>query len=565
MESRTSVASPAVAASQLFDVVVFAGGKADGLRPLCDNEPKPMLCICNQPMIWYCLYPWYAAGCRTFFVTVNEDYAALQSYLHRVFHDVEFVFVLVPFTQNEAPSTTCDVVKAYLEHKESLLPSKLGHARDALLLSCDTLLPGLDLEPFIRNFYCSVASVSVLLFRPLKNTHTPAAAGTKANRKHDTGFPPKPYTFRYTCTAYEELDEAVNGTSTANSRGDGETDRDTNGPCSYRLHIMCPYEERLRPYVSMGFGARRPNLTFACDTTDAHVYLVRHWALHAIADSAGEGRSVQRDCIPFFALNQHSTINEKHSLFARPENKIKYNIPKHWLFERDCFVNFLNASPGPVLPAEADNLLVCCTIYDERPETYMRAYRVRTCEDYIAVNKEIIFSKCLLHGANETMPRSATSGTAKYTHPPPHQQQQPQSIQRPSQSFMGKQSIYRAVNSSRFPFSAMALSGLVSDSAFTIRADDVSRGITVIHSFLRTSPTCKATIARSIIGNNVTLGPDVRISNSIILDNAEIGAGATISNSVIGSSAMVTAGVKVMNCTVGPQCLVESHRIEKAI
>ncbi|RNF17441.1 GDP-mannose pyrophosphorylase [Trypanosoma conorhini] len=566
MEFKTAVASPALAASQLFDIVVFAGGTADGLSPLCNNEPKPMLRICNQPMIWYCLYPWYAAGCRTFFVSVNEDSAALQRYLRREFADVEFVFVLVPFTQNEAPSTTCDAVNAYLKHKDSLLPSKLGHARDALLLSCDTLLPGLDPEPFIRNFYCSVASVSVLLFRPLKSARASASAEAKGGGKgHGATFSPKPYTFRYTCTAYEEIDEAVSGAPAANSVEGGEAAADASGPCSYRLHLMCPYEERPEPHISMGFAGRRPNLTFASDTMDAHAYLVRHWALHAIADSAGEGKSVQRDSIPFFARSQHSTVNENQSLFIRPESKIRYNIPKHWLFERDCFVNFLNASPGTALPAEADNLIVCCTIYDERPEQCMRVYRVRTREDYIAVNNEILAANCHLHEANKTLRRSGTGSGFKQPPPPPYQQLRLRPTHKPSHEPMGKKAVDAALGAAPFPLSAMALSSLVRNSAFTVQKKDFVKKITVIHSFLRTAPTCKATIARSIVGNNVTLGPDVHIDNSIILDNAEIGAGAIITNSVIGSSAMVNAGVKVVNCTVGPQCLVESDEADRII
>ncbi|PWV00795.1 hypothetical protein C4B63_6g259 [Trypanosoma cruzi] len=570
MQFKTTVASPSLAASHLFDVVVFAGGTADSLSPLCNNEPKPMLCICNRPMIWYCLYPWYAAGCRTFFVSVNEDYAALQSYLRREFSDVEFVFVLVPFTQNEAPSTTCDVVKAYLKHKESLLPNKLGHARDALLLSCDTLLPGLDPEPFIRNFYCSVASVSVLLFRPLKGTRSSTATeasssgGAKTNKGHGAGFPVKPYVYRYTCTAYEETDEDDNGASTTNLGEDGEAVGDTKGACSYRLHFMCPYEERQELRISMGFAGRRPNLTFSSDTMDAHAYLVRHWALNAIAESAGKGMSVQRDSIPFLARSQHSIVNENKMTFLRPDGKIKYNIPKHWLLESDSSVNFLNASPGPVLPSEADNLLVCCTIYEERPEKCMRVYRVRTREDYIAVNQEILAAKCQLLEMNEVNGRNSMRISSRSTRASQQKERLGQT-QRVLRTSMERKSINTAAGSAGLPFSAFALSGLVSNATFTVHKTDTSRQINIIHSFLRTEPTCKATIARSIVGNNVTLGPEVRITNSIILDNAEIGAAAIISNSVIGSSAMVNSGVRVVSCTVGPQCLVESNETDRVI
>ncbi|KEG10107.1 GDP-mannose pyrophosphorylase [Trypanosoma grayi] len=555
MQAHATVAHPSVAVSLLFDVVVFAGGTAPGLSPLCDNEPKPMLCICNRPMIWYCLYPWIAAGCRTFYLCVNEDYAALQSYLCREFPSVAFVFVLIPLTQNETPSTTCDVVKAYLKHKDSLKPDKLGQPRDALLLSCDTLLPGLNVEHFIRNFYCSVAAVSVLLFRPLASTRTASSLATSPmngpkSSKGQGGAPSvKPYTYRYTCTAYEEegTEETADGGDVQGLKS-GESDSAAGNGTNvhhHRLHFICPYEDSPAPRISLGFTARRPNLTFAADTIDAHAYLVRHWVMHHIAESAGEGMTLQRDCIPFLARSQHSTVNAELDVFLRPDSKIKFSIPKHWLFEGDSSVQTLNACPGSVLPAEADNLLVCCSIYEERENEAMRVYRVRTREDFLAVNHEILAAKSDLLELGETA--ANVPGTQ---HQHPHQQQQRKSS--------GKKGMEAIVGPVLPPAGALTLSYLLPDSPFNLQAKKGSQQVQIKSSFLRSVPTGSSFITRSIIGSNVTLGANVRITNSVILDNAEIGANAVITNSIIGSSAMVNPGVRVVSSTVGPQCLVEA-------
>ncbi|ORC87019.1 GDP-mannose pyrophosphorylase [Trypanosoma theileri] len=562
-QTHTTVAHPSLAASLLFDVVVFAGGAAPGLTPLCDNEPKPMLCICNRPMIWYCLHPWITAGCQTFFVCVNEDYAALQRYLCREFPAVTFVFVLVPLTLNEAPSTTCDVVKAYLKHKESLKPDKLGQPRDALLLSCDTFLPGVNLEHFIRNFYCSVASASILLFRPMKSTRTATAETTGPSSSSSGGGGGKndksqaePYKYRLVCTAYEEKDdeEQTNGLQKTKSRDQGNA---TNVH-HHRLHFIAPHEEKPVPRISVGFASRRPNLTCTADTMDAHVYLVRDWVLHAMAEYAGEGMTVQRDIIPFLARSQHSTLNAEENVFLRPDSKIKYNIPNHWLYEKESFVHLLNACPAPVLPVEADNLLVCCTIYEEREDEPMRVYRVKTREDFLAVNREILTAKCDLHGLNEPVVNASNT----------QQQQQKQKQQQQKQSKQqGGKYLAPATFSetTQMPASAFVLSSLLPDSPFTLQMKQGIHQVQIKRSFLRSLPSGNVYITSSIIGSNVTLGVNARITNSVILDNAEIGANAIITNSIIGSSAMVNPGLRVVNCTVGPQYIVESNGIDSVL
>nr|CCC95740.1 unnamed protein product [Trypanosoma congolense IL3000] len=584
MQDHVSIAHPSVSASILFDIVVFAGGKAPGLNPLCDNEPKPMLCICNRPMIWYCLFPWIKAGCTTFFVCVNEDYAALQSYLCREYPSVDFVFVLVPLTQNQTPSTTCDVVKEYLKHKESLKSDRLSKRRDALLLSCDTLLPGVDVEHFIHNFYASVSSVSVLFFRPSRGSSDAVSAGASsqtAGAKGQSGAAAgggggkggraphsdgasvmRPYTHDFTCVAYEERhEENVNtgdnsgGNVALNAARRGVKDfsgKGSGGVHHHRLHFMCPREDEPEPFISFGFAARRPNLTFAADVVDVHAYLVRHWVLRYVAETAEEGMTVQRDCIPFLARSQHSTVNVAHNVLLRPDNKIKYTIPNHWLFDESSPVPLLNARPGPALPVEADNLLVSCTIYEESAATSMHAYRVKTRANFTAVNNDILVGKCSVLGLVEEI---GSFGTTAGRH---HQQQQ-------SRKAAASTAHIAAEGSSTLPASALALCNLLPDSPITVVLKNESQHVQIKCSFLRSVPTGNAFITRSIIGKNVTLGTNVRITNSIILDNVEIGMNSVITGSVVGSSAMINPGVRVMNCIVGPQCLVEADRKDSVV
>ncbi|KAG8341968.1 putative Nucleotidyl transferase Bacterial transferase hexapeptide (six repeats) [Trypanosoma vivax] len=562
MQGRAPVTRVAVSASTLFDIVVFAGGRAPGLNPLCDNEPKPMLCICNRPMIWYCLSPWIAAGCGTFFLCVNEDYAALQSYLCRAFPSVEFVFVLIPLTQNETPSTTCDVVKAYLKHKESLKLDRLNQPRDALLLSCDTFLPGVDVGHFIQNFYVSVASVSVLLFRPLAaptgkgggpsgpsakgNTAQTSGKGGKGSHSGG-GAAAKPYKYSFSCVAYEEGDDgpcSIDGVSGAHGAMWGEGD--SGGIFHHRLHFICPREDEPDPSVSFGFSSRRPNLTFAADTVDVHCYLVRNWVLHYVAESAGEGMTVQRDCIPFLVRSQHSTVNTVQNVFLHPGTKIKHNIPDHWFLREDSPVAPFNARRVSLLPTAADKLFVACTIYEEQENKCMRAYRVKTREDFIAVNNDILVNKCKMLGLMDA-------------------QVNPEGTLRPTSEARNKLTSRGADERRDAPLplvatSAMALCRLLPDSPFTVVLKSGSQQVHVKCSFLRSVLSDSAYITSSIVGSNVTLGANVRITNSIILDNVEIGSNAIIINCVIGSSAMVAAGVRLMQCTVGPQCVVESDK-----
>lgn len=648
------------AATALLDIVVFAGGDSLDLMPLSGFEQKCMLRICNRPMIWYCLAPWVEAGFRSFFLVVNEDYATLRTYLSREFVGVEFYFVFVPLMAGEHASTTCDGVKAYLRFKEQLregtadgsmavgqgatggaspsgsratttttttgtgaggggiasptaasprhLPLRVERAalasfrRDALLLSCDTILAGVDVERFVSNFYSSMASVSAMFFRP----HVPEKAaasdgggeGGKGKRKGGggggCGAQPerKSFTYSYTCAAYEEddtIDAMSSGGSSHSQRytttsGGGGVAASSDGnsgnssaSCDVqhrRLHYMYPFDERPELRVTMAFAARRPNLTFAADLVDAHAYIVRSWVLDFIAESAGiPDASVRKYIMPLLARSQHTLVNTADGAFIPPDKKIEHTIPTHWMYRRtrgEVNISVMNAAQGPLLPEKADNLRAFCTIFAENPAAPMKIYRINTRDNYQAVNQEIIHMKCQLLGLLEDPVAAAAAaslsiGGARHgggvsSRPAATSRSMPAPLLRaPSNEPLLYSSGFN--NSGPCPpnpnASASALSLLLPDNPFTLRHKLGSQQVYILGSFISSVPPPNAFITRSVIGPNVTIAAGARITDSVILANVDIGAKAVITGSVIGTSAFINADMRVTNTIVAPRCVVE--------
>lgn len=580
-------------ASSLLDVVVFAGGNSLDLMPLTASEPKSMLRVCNRPLIWYCLAPWIDAGFRSFFICVNEDYATLRTYLTRAFSGVAFYFVLVPLTMNDHPSTTCDAVKAYLKLKESMRsgalhgssddderlqqdqlqqrtkppgssrahnasrdPLKAERAalsslsRDAVLLSCDTVLAGVDLERFVASFYCSLASASVLLYRPYTAPPPPPEEGSKKKKGTAASLVQRGFQHTFSCVAYE--DDDVLATMTAGSAAGAANDAHEDAECASsvpseggrmslrRLHFMYRLEDEVEdgeripaqkpePRISMAFAARRPRMTFGADLVDVHAYLVRHWVMQFIAESAGKPDiSVGKDILPMLARSQHSTVNTAAGIFVLPDAKICHPIPHHWLHKRhgDLTVQSLNAAPGIPLPPEADTLRVFGTILDEDPNALCRVYRIHNRTNYQAANHEVVRAKCQELHLEEL--GEATNASA----------------------------------ANQLTTSARALAALLPDNPFTLRARMGSQQVFIVGSFVDSVPPPNVYITRSVIGPNVTIGAGARITDSILLGNVEIGSKAVITNSVIGTSAVVTAGRRVTDSIVAPRCYVEQDETD---
>ena len=116
----------------------------------------------------------------------------------------------------------------------------------------------------------------------------------------------------------------------------------------HRLHYIYPLEGKPEVRITMAFAARRPDLTFAADVVDVHVYLVSRWVLDFIAESAGiADMTVRKDIIPLLARSQHTIANTSEKSFVTPSEKLHTSIPLHWTGEgADLSVQSLNAACG---------------------------------------------------------------------------------------------------------------------------------------------------------------------------------------------------------------------------
>ncbi|GET90170.1 hypothetical protein, conserved [Leishmania tarentolae] len=485
-----------------------------------------------------------------------------------------------------------------------------GLPRDALLLSCDTILVNVDVASFVERHYASLASVTAMLYRPLrKRTGTDHKSGHrhgKGGGRSSVDSTEVSYTHALSCVAYEEADaiasmalgaassesmsscsrrlpsgalsQSLQGSSSLSARSLCETRTMTAEPVHvhhHRMHYLNPLEGKPEVRITMAFAARRPDLTFAADVVDAHAYLVSQWALEFIAESAGiADMSVRKDILPLLARSQHTTVNAAEKLFLTPADKLKINVPLHWLGEgTEISAQSLNAACGLSLPEVTDSLRVFCTIYEEDPEMACRIIRMNTRDNYRALNHDIISAKCFQLQLEES-PLS-TGGAARAGGALIGGTGAVNSFAVPS--LLPHGSVHAAHTGgagggahgdSGKPApsaGAVALSSLLPDNPITLREKIGDQQVFIVGSFINTAPPPNVFVTRSVIGAHVTLEPGARITDSILMGNVEIGAKAVVLNSVIGTGAVVNAKCRVSGTIVGPRCVVEENAIDTII
>ena len=508
-----------VAAGLLFDILVLAGGPASRLSPLCNETPKAVLPLCHKPLIWHCLRPWVEKGVRTFFVCVlQQESPAIVDKLKRSFHGVNFIFVELI---DAAATTTSDAVKQYLQVKAKLLPETEGRPRDLLLLSCDTLLPGVDVAPFISHFYTSRASVSVMMGKPSAVTApvapTPAEGGGGAKKGgkggKKKGNAEEPLA---TCASLEEpvwtmtspeAPESSKSSLLSSSSADGSPDH-------HRLHFI---EQELVEDVSAGFIARRPNITIRRDLVDLHVYLMRDWVAKFIADTCEPERGVMEEVIPQLARSQFWSYSAESEHAVGPDTKLNYEkkVPQHWSTSCDSTrsIRSLNAMQG-ISPRPWDSLRVMCTVYPQTANQQLM--RVNSREKFLAVAREIIHTLAAMKGIG-------FSGAAASSAP--------------------------ASLSQRNILAAQALEIASEEwSALLATSDNPHLPSRIRASLLRSLPTHdKVLISRSFVGQNVVLGEGITIEGSVVMDGAEIGNNAKIVNSVVCARCIIPEGATIVD------------------
>ncbi|XQJ28489.1 Nucleotidyl transferase, putative [Leishmania guyanensis] len=489
-----------------------------------------------------------------------------------------------------------------------------GLPRDALLLSCDTILVDVDVASFVERHYASLASVTAMLYRPLCKRGGGGSGGDhKVRHRHgkDGGIASvnaaeASYTHGLSCVAYEEADALASMALGATSNTPtfscsrrlpsgalsqlqrASASLSTHSPCEartmaadlghvhhHRMHYLNPLEGKPEVRITMAFAARRPDMTFAADVVDAHAYLMNRWVLEFIAESAGVAdMTVRKDILPLLARSQHTTVNTSERAFATPAEKLKVNVPHHWLSEgAGISAQSLNAACGLALPEVADSLRVFCSIYEEDPDKACRVYRMNTRDNYRALNDDIISAKCsqlhleepLLNAGGAAGPGGAGGGGTgvvnRFTLPSllPHGGAHPG-------HYGGTGGAAHGDSSKPAPSAgAMALATLLPDNPITLRERVDDQQVYIVGSFIDSVPPPNVFVTRSVIGAHVTLEPGARITDSILMGNVEVGAKAVVLNSVIGTGAVVNAGCRVVGTTVGPRCVVEENASDTII
>ncbi|KAG5474833.1 hypothetical protein LSCM4_04010 [Leishmania orientalis] len=488
-----------------------------------------------------------------------------------------------------------------------------GIPRDALLLSCDTILVDVDVASFVERHYASLASVTAMLYRPLRNKrggsdHKGGPRPRKGGCGASADAAEASYTHALSCVAYEEADElasmALGAASSAPSPSYGRrlptgtpsqpqhapAGLGARSPCEarstaadpahahhhhHRMHYLIPLEGKPEVRITMAFAARRPDMTFAADVLDAHAYLMNRWVLEFIAESAGVAdMTVRKDILPLLARSQHTTINAAENAFVTPADKLKVSVPLHWLGEgAEISAQSLNAACGRLLPEVTDSLRVFCTIYEENPDVACRICRMNTRDNYRALTHDIISAKCFqlqledpllsaagaagaggaVGGGSSAASRFALPSLLPYggAHPGHHG---------------GAGGTAHADSGKAVPSAgALALSALLPDNPITLREKIGDQQVFMVGSFIDSVPPPNVFVTRSVIGAHVTLEPGARITDSILMGNVEIGAKAVVSNSVIGTGAVVNAGCRVVGTIVGPRCVVEEDASDTII
>ncbi|EPY21146.1 translation initiation factor eIF-2B subunit gamma [Strigomonas culicis] len=540
------------AATSLVDVVVLTEMERMNLSQLCVSSakevvPPGLLPLCNRPLIWYSLHPWVEAGFPYVFVCAVEGNHALSEYLRQAFPQLRIHYVPVPAYVKGERSTSCDAVRAYLNYKQQLRlrdddePEPLTPAagvprdklreeraaleaepRDAVLVGCETVLAGVPLLPLVDRFYSSLASVTALLFRPLPRKEEKKAAGGKRHGPPQAAEP-LPVAHSFSCTAYEEDD--VIADMTAGARAVPAA----GGPLHHRLHFLERLEESdAKVGVTMAFAARRPNLTFAADTVDMRLYVVRHWVLQLIAETAGDpDESVEDTVIPRLVRSQHTTVNVRVHASQTPDERIGFAIPPYWMYTgHQSSVDSLNAARGTVLPPRADSLRVFATIYEERADLPCKLYRVDSCEAYLAVTQELLEGKARLMELDAAAPRASTVGTDA-----------------PAED--------EALRS------RSALAASVPHNPLTLTAKEGDQRLHIVTSYVSdASELFNANVTKSVIGPGVVLAEGATVRNSVLLANVVVGAKCKIENSVLGKGAIVKDGQTVRRSFVRGGCSV---------
>lgn len=643
-------------APALVDLVVFACGICD-MKPFTMSETgKAMLPIATRPIIWYCLKPWMEAGFRSFYLCVDDDYAALDTYLRHTFgSSYKFHFVVVASRigggggdgDDEAAklpiTTTSDAIKAFLEfkdrqrdqHTESVKLEadrgrRLGgtsqtssgglktsgsasplpahdvamelYPRDAILLHSDTILANVDIEGFIKNFYASLSSVTMMLMKPIESSTSQyakemkeekgGAAGTKPGARQGGGggagkkgsvLKARPFEYSYSCVVYEDEEDSHRE---LNSRLHNSTCQNVSSvyndsvEAEMRATPLSGYAGSPNRRINTAFTAPDP-MEASMSATNVVMPLVESYPphfhrLHVIANTE---EMELRITMPYAARRPRLK-------FERGVVDPNVYLVRHWVLqyiaEKYATEEDSNMSDSIEESAIPNLALEQHAIVNKRKNVFLSpSQRIDFC-----IPPHWLFREPHIDALN-----GSSAGLLPHRDDPLVVsamifEEHPQSFRRiyrihnvnnliaaneevvacraAGAETRGKLEETQSVDtrqlapfaSPQWPPRQQALSLLLPDCALTVQTKKGSQGLYVKDSFCQSHVPPNAYITRSIIGPDVKVHPGARITDCLIMQSVEVRAGAEVVRSVLGSGSVVEPHVKVGNAVVEPMDVV---------
>jgi translation initiation factor eIF-2B subunit gamma len=467
------------ATSSLCDVILLAGGLGTGLHPLTRTNAKPLVPLCNRPLVWFSVKPWLDAGVRHMYICAPAPVLPmleLELSACADFRGATFTFIkvnAVPQADNASVASavsansgteggTADALRSYYHYKQGLPPTDPKSAkRDALVVSCDTVFAGLNIWPFVRNFYDGFYSASAVYYEP-HAVHDTSRALTDCLGVE----PPCPTS--------------------------------TSDVMHLRTHFVTPVDHLGDGHQSLSAGivARRVNLTLTSAFADAHVYMFRRWVLEYI-DFHKDIGSVREELFPFLASRQLPLISPAEGL-RMPSAKIDASkpIPIHSILKEASGHNDATNPPlsrlnamQHVNPPSWDELRTCVSIY--RSTDTARIQRVNTVAAFRSFTREVVNGM--------TKPETATSFALMVM---------------PFLNFETKQTL--------------ATSGTATSDASLKYCGALS------------CPPASTKASCTIIGKNVEIGENVSLRHCILISGSRVAPGVKLDNVLVCAGAEVT-------------------------
>eukprot|EP00758_Cryptobia_borreli_P003981 Tbor_TRINITY_DN4101_c0_g1::TRINITY_DN4101_c0_g1_i1::g.26534::m.26534 len=326
--------------THMMDVVVICRGINDheNFDPLCSETQKALLPIMGLPLIVHCLAPWIDHGCRTFHICHDDMDTTIMEALGKHYGascGIDFISIGVPFPDDSEVEEwgICDALVEVVNHRDkssgknasfSAPACGAGDTLAVAVIDCETILNHMPIHEYLMQFYASYASVAALLWEPPAKNKKSLEEGKK-----------KPCNIPRVFTVLENEKNIGIGASLPNiassSMGCSGEQKETNASFR-RLHAFAREEldyidtDNAGKAWRFGYLARRPNMEFNFNLSDAACYLMSAWVLRYVralvkeaSDAGSDGSddmidvrrlSFTDDVLSVLAKYQHWSMNK---------------------------------------------------------------------------------------------------------------------------------------------------------------------------------------------------------------------------------------------------------------